>query len=383
LHDDDAEQPSASYVEGQLEFGGMPSIEFIADVCRAAIAEASLSHKPKLQGLHVLAALESVLPATRGFVKKLVRTEQTEVDFEYVEAADRGREGCVMVRLTAYLDLAECRKHYESVENILGHIHTLELDLMDGSALPAEARASAGAGSGARISLSRASELEVARIGSSSPYFLRLRLNNKGRGAFTVQVSICMRQDSSELLFVDKHTEYPAVGVDERTLRAVRFNIAEPQLFLASVNLSVRLAELGCANYAVPAVYAALHYHGREKRGAPERFDLRLLYVEQQGLLTRALAKPFINLDLLRSLLVSRMRISVSVRETDFAARTGKFELNYAFTLVKPRAVFLLCLVFFVKQQVGSLSVLDLLRDLFSALGQDLRAFGSSRTKLQ
>jgi hypothetical protein len=77
------------------------------------------------------------------------------------------------------------------------------------------------------------------------------------------------------------------------------------------------------------------------------------------------------------------MRISVSRRETDLAARTGKFELNYAFTLVKPRAVFLLCLVLFVKQQVGSLWVLDLLRDLFSALGQDLRAIGSSRTKLQ
>jgi len=346
----DGKKLRAKNLNGSFEFGGMTSFSFIEELVRAIVEKAGMKNAAKLNQDAVLAALLDVFPETWTTLSRILFMDETEFDAKYLEGG-----GAINLRVKVRVNMKALHKLYLSVENFLSYVKTAEFSFLEDESL------------GDDVHAAEMKDIEAAA--AAAPLFVRLLVENKGTNNCWITLQGCLSEGNNALLWLDQDTMEPIFP-----LREVPFDFAKRCGFILKVNTSVKLSELGCAGFHVPNLYLHVRNEPRKISGGEEKLIVKLLHMHALYRTTTLLARPVINLDHVRRVLMKSLQLEFAwaPEQESEETRQGKFEFKFQLSLIPPRQFVLRCIRFFVKSQLQDVDLLALLMHVCDALGKDL-----------
>jgi len=340
---------------GKLHVKGVPMLSVIARSIKAGLMALTDPTQPRVAGEALLLGLKQGFRNTNEtFAPNFIRLDQCETSVEWFEI-----DHAKVARVTFAIPLCqrEMKKHYHSMYHALKYLKELEITMVGGPNV--------------RKAIDTGVRDEVGYVGRFGPAILSIQIDNRSGAGPSVTVELFVKEDGDCLVYFDRLQKYPLR--QEEKLMEVEFESYTPADFLFHNEVTLKLGRLGCASYKLPEFVTHMHWRGTKAQREKECLDLRMVYMEAFSKSVLVLSYPFLNLPIFLELL-SEMSLSFSVlpESGSDSSIAGILQVAYQIALLRPRAACMTCVTAFAKRQLKTMSILDFLRDFFTALGRDL-----------
>jgi len=353
LEDAKLSKHKVNELEASLSIPGIPALERSHSSVKELLSKGNVKGFG-LDGEEVHQALFGLFPNTTEVLKDIIDLENSA--FHFSEG-----EGFIQVSMEGNMNMKGLKAKYENLANILAHIQHVNLDLLD----PGEEYTKRPVGT--------EQEKALLKFIDDAHRGFKFTLDNRG-GIPEYQITYTLMQDGDCLLWNDAN----GIPIPEKPFG---FDITKPQRFMLLLQYSLRIKELGCATITMPRVVTNLQFIPYNNETSSEEaydrrpgFHLTLHYFARQNFLTRMLVSPFMNLKLLRELLMMRFFVHIGhdtceiLEEPDVA----QLNVNLRATLLPPPVVLSSCVKSFVRNHVKNQGDLLLYSHICGALSKDL-----------